>query len=219
MTTATRQGTAFDRVIEALERDGRTVKRNGPGQAQAQCPAHDDNNPSLSITDRDDRALVYCHAGCDTDRVLDALNLDPATCSTSRRSRARQRPPVARSTTIPMAASPAEAQTRSSDSQETRKAGVCTSVRPPPASRSVPSLSTATSASTSSRVRKMSRRSDFAARPPSATPRGSGQEPPGRPDATIRQEGHRRRRQGRARPQARRPGGRAPGRNRLPRRS
>ena len=31
----------------------------------------------LSITDRDDRALVYCHAGCDTDRVLDALNLDP----------------------------------------------------------------------------------------------------------------------------------------------
>ncbi|HNP58453.1 MAG TPA: hypothetical protein PK331_12405 [Gordonia sp. (in: high G+C Gram-positive bacteria)] len=77
MTTATRQGTAFDRVIEALERDGRTVKRNGPGQAQAQCPAHDDNNPSLSITDRDDRALVYCHAGCDTDRVLDALNLDP----------------------------------------------------------------------------------------------------------------------------------------------
>jgi hypothetical protein len=30
----------------------------------ARCPAHDDHSPSLSITDRDGRLLVHCHAGC-----------------------------------------------------------------------------------------------------------------------------------------------------------
>jgi len=38
------------------------------------CPAHDDHNPSLSITDADDgRVLVHCHAGCDQKAVISAL--------------------------------------------------------------------------------------------------------------------------------------------------
>jgi DNA-binding transcriptional ArsR family regulator len=39
----------------------------------AHCPAHDDRNPSLSVTERDGRILVHCHAGCPSERVIDAL--------------------------------------------------------------------------------------------------------------------------------------------------
>ena len=40
----------------------------------ARCPAHDDRNPSLSLsTGRDGKVLVRCHAGCDQAQVIDAL--------------------------------------------------------------------------------------------------------------------------------------------------
>jgi putative DNA primase/helicase len=39
------------------------------------CPAHDDNNPSLGLTDADGRVLVHCHAGCSQDRVIGALKV------------------------------------------------------------------------------------------------------------------------------------------------
>lgn len=51
------------------------AKRNGSGWV-ARCPAHDDRNPSLSISEGDDgRTLLCCHAGCPTDAVLAAANL------------------------------------------------------------------------------------------------------------------------------------------------
>ena len=50
------------------------VKRAGQGW-QALCPAHEDRNPSLSIADGDDRVLLYCHAGCALDAILQALGL------------------------------------------------------------------------------------------------------------------------------------------------
>lgn len=37
------------------------------------CPAHDDGHPSLSLADQDGKVLVYCHAGCTQDAVIDAL--------------------------------------------------------------------------------------------------------------------------------------------------
>jgi hypothetical protein len=44
----------------------------------ATCPAHEDNNPSLSIDEgADGRALIRCHAGCDTNKVLSALGMTP----------------------------------------------------------------------------------------------------------------------------------------------
>jgi hypothetical protein len=50
-------------------------KRSGSGW-QARCPAHDDRRPSLSIAEGDDgRALVKCHAGCETRAVVEALGL------------------------------------------------------------------------------------------------------------------------------------------------
>ena len=51
-------------------------KRSGD-KLTARCPAHDDKNPSLSVTisKSGDSVLVHCFAGCPTDAVLDALGL------------------------------------------------------------------------------------------------------------------------------------------------
>jgi putative DNA primase/helicase len=40
----------------------------------AHCPAHDDRTPSLSITEREGRPLVHCHAGCSQTDVINALD-------------------------------------------------------------------------------------------------------------------------------------------------
>ena len=37
------------------------------------CPAHEDRNPSCSITQAGDRLLVHCHAGCDQKAIIAAL--------------------------------------------------------------------------------------------------------------------------------------------------
>ena len=39
----------------------------------AKCPAHEDNNPSLSIGEAAGRVLVHCHAGCTQRAVIEAL--------------------------------------------------------------------------------------------------------------------------------------------------
>lgn len=47
-------------------------RKSGSGW-MARCPAHDDRNPSLSISERGGRILVYCHAGCSQDAVIAVL--------------------------------------------------------------------------------------------------------------------------------------------------
>ena len=42
-------------------------------RGMCRCPAHEDHNPSLSMTQHNGRVLVHCHAGCPQDAVLDAL--------------------------------------------------------------------------------------------------------------------------------------------------
>jgi hypothetical protein len=43
------------------------------------CPTHEDAEPSLSVSEGDDgRALVKCHAGCQTETVVSALGLSMA---------------------------------------------------------------------------------------------------------------------------------------------
>jgi len=46
------------------------VRQMKPNHWMACCPAHDDKTPSLSITERSDRILIYCHAGCEAEDVL-----------------------------------------------------------------------------------------------------------------------------------------------------
>ncbi len=57
-------------LLERLE----GVRRNASGW-QALCPAHADKNPSLSIHERDDKILLYCHAGCSQEAVLSAAGI------------------------------------------------------------------------------------------------------------------------------------------------
>ena len=66
--------TAYERLIDALRDHGNTVIDN-TGKAKAQCPAHDDRNPSLCVTRIEGSVLVYCQAGCVTDDVLAAVGL------------------------------------------------------------------------------------------------------------------------------------------------
>ena len=49
---------------------GRRVKANS---YTACCPAHPDKSPSLSISQKSDKVLLYCHSGCRQDDVIDAL--------------------------------------------------------------------------------------------------------------------------------------------------
>jgi hypothetical protein len=58
-------------VIARLHR----VTRSGEGWT-AQCPAHEDHKPSLSINVRDEKILLHCHAGCTTETVCAALGID-----------------------------------------------------------------------------------------------------------------------------------------------
>src|SRR4051812_40052775 len=68
-------GRGTDRLVKSLRDHGSTVNELGGGEWKAQCPAHDDRTPSLSVTDTENRALFFCHAGCDGKDVLKALGL------------------------------------------------------------------------------------------------------------------------------------------------
>lgn len=66
----------IDTVIDALNIKGKTPKGNPQRGYIAQCPAHEDRSPSLSIREGDNgNALIYCHAGCTTDTIIRALDL------------------------------------------------------------------------------------------------------------------------------------------------
>ena len=62
----------IDDIIERLEK----VRQSGQGWV-ARCPAHDDRNPSLSLkVTETGRLLMYCHAGCSFDDILQAMDLE-----------------------------------------------------------------------------------------------------------------------------------------------
>jgi len=48
------------------------------GKWMACCPAHQDKSPSLAVTEADDRVLVHCFTGCDTQDVTAAIGLNVA---------------------------------------------------------------------------------------------------------------------------------------------
>jgi putative DNA primase/helicase len=83
---------------EVLERFPDAVETGGSWKAR--CPAHEDRNPSLSISRGDDgRVLLHCHAGCEFEEICSAAGLKPADlfpASTSTeldRYHAKQEPP------------------------------------------------------------------------------------------------------------------------------
>lgn len=69
------EGAALQRVLAALQRAGKAVRPSGGDAYLAQCPAHDDRNPSMSVTAKDGKVVLHCHAGCETRAVLELLGL------------------------------------------------------------------------------------------------------------------------------------------------
>ena len=66
----------IDRAISNLRDMGKIVKLTGPNQWQVQCPAHDDNRPSLSLREGNDgKLLLHCHAGCKYESMMDAIGI------------------------------------------------------------------------------------------------------------------------------------------------
>ncbi len=51
------------------------VKNSGDGQYKALCPAHADDNASLSINDDGEKILINCFAGCKAEDVLSSAGL------------------------------------------------------------------------------------------------------------------------------------------------
>lgn len=48
-------------------------KPAGTGEVLVHCPAHNDQSPSLSVSQSEGRILVHCHAGCSQTAVIEAL--------------------------------------------------------------------------------------------------------------------------------------------------
>jgi len=73
----------LDDIIPHL-RKARITKHSFPRKAIACCPAHDDNNPSLSLSETPDGKLLWnCRAGCSQEAVYEKLKelvgMKPAT--------------------------------------------------------------------------------------------------------------------------------------------
>ena len=66
-----------EQALSALRAMGKKVKQTGSNQWQAQCPAHDDNRPSLSVSEgTDGRLLLHCKAGCTFDSIMESIGLN-----------------------------------------------------------------------------------------------------------------------------------------------
>jgi hypothetical protein len=50
------------------------VHRNGKNW-MALCPAHDDSNPSLAVSERKGKILLHCHAGCSKEKIVAAIGI------------------------------------------------------------------------------------------------------------------------------------------------
>jgi hypothetical protein len=65
----------LDLIEEKLHALGKKVKRKQDG-LEAQCPAHDDGTPSLSVARGDKRDIILkCFTGCSSEQVMAALGL------------------------------------------------------------------------------------------------------------------------------------------------
>jgi hypothetical protein len=51
-------------------------KSSGINSYSLCCPCHDDGTQSLSITEKDSKILLFCHAGCSFDSVRSSIEKD-----------------------------------------------------------------------------------------------------------------------------------------------
>ncbi len=63
---------SFDQFLDLFPSKPRQTIEHGHNVL---CPAHNDRNPSLSVSKVSDKILLHCNAGCPTPQVLAKLNL------------------------------------------------------------------------------------------------------------------------------------------------
>ena len=62
-----------DKLLSRLEK----VKAKGDNSWMACCPAHNDKNPSLIVTEKDERVLIHCFSHqCDVSDIVQAVGLE-----------------------------------------------------------------------------------------------------------------------------------------------
>jgi len=62
----------LDKFLSRLE----NVKQKKPDQFQAKCPNHADKHSSFSIKKKNDKINFHCHAGCSSEAILSAMDLE-----------------------------------------------------------------------------------------------------------------------------------------------
>ena len=62
----------FEEITDKFEIDKHSRKSD---RVQAKCPCHNDKNASLTISHKDDKTFMFCHAGCETKDILEATGL------------------------------------------------------------------------------------------------------------------------------------------------
>jgi hypothetical protein len=72
MTTSNLSHASYERNVTAAD----IIRALGgdPRSGRCRCPAHEDRNPSLSVTERNNRILVKCHRGCTQEEVVSKLD-------------------------------------------------------------------------------------------------------------------------------------------------
>lgn len=60
-------------------------RQNSNNSYQCKCPVHKDKKASLTITGKNGKVLIHCHAGCETKDILDAVGLSFADIGSERR--------------------------------------------------------------------------------------------------------------------------------------
>ena len=61
----------LDEILNKFEK----VKKIGDKSYQCLCKSHPDKKESLTITEENDKILMYCHAGCSLDSILASVGL------------------------------------------------------------------------------------------------------------------------------------------------
>ncbi len=61
-----------EKVLDRLK-----VVRESNGSWKVLCPAHDDREPSLSVSEgKDNKAILHCFTGCSTEEIVAELGLE-----------------------------------------------------------------------------------------------------------------------------------------------
>jgi hypothetical protein len=63
----------LDEVLDRLQ----GVRKSSHKRAMAQCPAHADSDPSLSVSEGSTCIIMHCFAGCDFVEIVKAIGLEP----------------------------------------------------------------------------------------------------------------------------------------------